>query len=115
MSSQQIVVFKQYNFGRTEGKKRQEHKLNLRSLMHKDKIFALLKRLQRELAAVPVCSCCQGFDVYLKSCFSLLGLEALQPCCGCAVLQLCAPLADAGCQLLRGDATAKAVRSCSPL
>lgn len=74
MSSQQIVIFKQRYFGRTEGKKRQKHKLNLCSLMHPDKIFALLKMLQRELAAVPVCSCCQGFDVYLKSCFSLFGL-----------------------------------------
>lgn len=83
--------------------------------MHKDKIFALLKRLQRELAALPVCSCCQGFDVYLKSCFSLLGLEAHQPFCGCAVLELCAPLATACYQLLRGDVTAKPVRSCSHL
>lgn len=38
-------------FGRTEGKKRQKHKLNLCSLMQQDKIFALFKRLQRELAA----------------------------------------------------------------
>lgn len=83
--------------------------------MHKDKIFALLKRLQRELAAVLVCSHCQGCDVCLKSCFSLLGLEARQPLCGCAVLELCGSLATAGYQLLRGDVTTKPVRSCSHL
>lgn len=70
--------------------------------MHKDKIFALLKRLQKELAAVLVCSRCQGFDVCLKSCFSLLGLEAPQPLCGCAVLKLCGPLVTACYQHLGG-------------
>lgn len=48
-----------------------------------------------------VCSVCQGFDVYLKSCLSLLGLEAHQPLCGCEVLKLCGPLATAPYQLLR--------------
>lgn len=72
--SQQNSIFKWYYFGRTEGKKRQKHKVSLLSLMHKDKAFASWKRL-----LFLVCTHCQGFDVYHKSRFNLLILDLVRP------------------------------------
>lgn len=73
--SQQCGISKWCDFGKTEGKKRQKHKVGLLSLMHKD-IWSLGKNCRGSWLVFLVCSHCRGFDVSHKPCPRMLDLEA---------------------------------------